>query len=162
MITSVQNASSSSTISSINIDLKLKSKDTIRGHPHYLSRHRRLVWWCNSSQNWHGVIITSACTKIRHPLWPRKAETIICKIIHHSPPMRPYLHTIYQDLFQYQNVLFNDLVGKKFYIQEGSEGASSIIDVDGLIYCDKKMNYVYYGTTLKLALHLHTGKLLQF
>ena len=39
---------------------------------------------------------------------------------------------------------------------------SSIIDVGGLIYYDKKKNCVYYGTALKLALHLVTGKLLQF
>ena len=53
-------------------------------------------------------------------------------------------------------VLFNYLVRKKFYIQEGLEGASSIIDVGGLIYYDKKMNCVYYGTALKLTLHLCT------
>ena len=51
---------------------------------------------------------------------------------------------------------------KKFYTQEGLEGASSIIDVGGLIYYDKKMNCVYYGNAPKLALHLHTGKINQF
>ena len=33
--------------------------------------------------------------------WPRKVETIIYKIIHHSPPLWPYLPTIYQALLQY-------------------------------------------------------------
>ena len=51
---------------------------------------------------------------------------------------------------------------KNFYIQEGLEGASSIIDVGSLIYYDKKMKLVYYGTTLKLSLHLRTGQLFQF
>ena len=51
---------------------------------------------------------------------------------------------------------------EKSFIQEGLEGNSSIIEMGGLIYYDKKMNCVYYGTVLKLALHLRTGQLLQF
>ena len=63
---------------------------------------------------------------------------------------------------QYQNFLFNDLVGKNLYIYEELEGESSIIDVGSLIYYDKKMNCVYYGTALKLSLNLRTGRLLRF
>ena len=162
MLLSVQSDPLSSKISLIKIDLKLKSKDTIHGNHNCFRRYRRPAWRCNSSQNWHGVIITSACPLIRHPLWPRKAETIIFKIILHSLPLWPYLPTIYQALLQYQNCLLNGLVGKTFYTQEELEGASSIIDVGSLIYYDKKMNYVYYGTALKFALHLRTGKLPQF
>ena len=33
--------------------------------------------------------------------------------------------------------MFNELVGKYVYIQEGLEGTSSIINVGGLIYYDK-------------------------
>ena len=51
---------------------------------------------------------------------------------------------------------------KKIYIQKWFEGDSSIIDVGGLIYYDTKINCVYYGTALKLALRLCTGKLPQF
>ena len=58
--------------------------------------------------------------------------------------------------------MLNEPFRKNIYIQEGLEGASSIIDVGGLTYYDKKMNCVYYGTDLKLALHIRTGKILQF
>ena len=115
MLPSVQIAPSSSTTSPINIDMKLKSKDTIQGHQNYSSRYRRLSWQCNSSQNWHGVTITCDFPKIRHPLWPRKVETIICKIIHHSLPLWPYLSTIYQDLLKYQ----------KFFSMTSSEKKST-------------------------------------
>ena len=52
--------------------------------------------------------------------------------------------------------------GKIFYIWEELEGASSIVNFGSLIYYDNKMNCVYYGTALKLALHLRIGKLPQF
>ena len=51
---------------------------------------------------------------------------------------------------------------EKIYIQEGLEGASSIIEVGSLIYYEKKMNCVHYGTATKLTLCLLTEKLLQF
>ena len=103
------------------------------------------------------VIITSACLKIRHTLWRRKSETIIYKIIHNSPPLGPYLPKIYQALLEYQKNLFTDLVGQNFYTQEVLYGASSSTNGGILIYYDNKMNSVYYGTTLKLVLHLHPG-----
>ena len=56
----------------------------------------------------------------------------------------------------------NDLVGKNLYIQERLDLFSSIIDVGSLIYCDKKLNCIYYGTDLKISLHLHTVQLIQF
>ena len=68
----------------------------------------------------------------------------------------PYILSI---PFEISIFLFNDLV-KTIYIQEGLDGDSSIIDVGSLIYCDKKINCVYYGTALKLSLHIHTGQLL--
>ena len=44
----------------------------------------------------------------------------------------------------------------------GVRGVYSIINVDSLIYYDKKMNCVYYGTPLKLSLCLNAGQLIQF
>ena len=49
---------------------------------------------------------------------------------------------------------------KNIYIQEGLEGASSIIDLGVLVNPDKKMNFAYFGTAPKVALNLHTGQLL--
>ena len=75
MLPLVQSAPLSSKISLNNIDLKLKSKDTILGQPNYsFSRYIKPSWRCNSSQNQHGLISTSSYPQIRHPLWPRKAE----------------------------------------------------------------------------------------
>ena len=140
ILPSFQSSPSSSTISYININMNIKSKETIRGHSNYsLSCYRSLTLWCNSSFNQHGVIITSSCPQIRNPLWPIKVETIVCNIIHHSPPLWPYLTIIYQTSLKYQNILFNKLVRKNFYIQEGLEGGSSIINVGCLVYYDNKI-----------------------
>ena len=56
---------------------------------------------CTTPLNQHSVIITYFFPKIWHPLWPRKAETIILKVIHQSPPMWPYLPTNYQPPFNF-------------------------------------------------------------
>ena len=149
IIPSVQNSPSSSTISLINIDLKLKSKETIRGHPNYSSCYRRMSWRC-----------ISACPQIRYPLWSINVEIIICNIIYYSPPLRPYLPTIYQNFLQDQNCMFNELAEKTYTSRIGQR--SSIIDMYSIIYCDKIMNCVHYGTAMKLAIHLRTGQLLQF
>ena len=58
--------------------------------------------------------------------------------------------------------MFNDLAEKDFYIQEGLEGASLIINMGSLIYYDKNTNFVYYGTAIKIFLCLRKGQLLQF
>ena len=160
ILLSVQSTCSSSTISLINIYLKLKSKDTIWGHLNYLSRYIMPAWRCKSSQNWYGVIISSACPQIRYPLWSINVEIIICNIIYYSPPLRPYLPTIYQNFLQDQNCMFNELAEKTYTSRIGQR--SSIIDMYSIIYCDKIMNCVHYGTAMKLAIHLRTGQLLQF
>ena len=89
------------------------------GHPNCLCCYIILYWQCNSSQHLHGVVITSVFPKILHPLWTRKVGTIICNIICHSLTLWPYIPKIYQALLQYKKFLFNELVGKNFYIQEG-------------------------------------------
>ena len=161
MIPSLQSAPLSSTISLVNIVLKLKSKDTIRGHPNYSSNvYRSPNWHWNSYQNQHGAIITSDFPQIRNTLWPRKSDKILCSTIHRSPPLWPYLPKIYQALLKMSKIMSNYPFGKNFYIQELLEGVSSIINVGGLIYYDNRMNCVYYGTAFKLVLHLLTGRLL--
>ena len=73
IIPSFQSYPLSSTTSLINIDLKIKSRDTIQGRPYYsLSCYRRPSWQYNYSQNQYGVRITSAWYQIKYPLWPRK------------------------------------------------------------------------------------------
>ena len=162
MLPSVQSYPLSSTISLANIDLKLKSKNTIRGHPNYSSsRYRRLTWCYNSSTStWsHKYLCLPSNTTF---LVTYTGGNIICDIIHHSPPVWPYLPTIYQALLQHHFFLCNNLVDKNFYIQEVLEGIYSIINVVILVYSEKKINYIYYGTTSKLVLFHHTGQLLQF
>ena len=128
ILPSLQSAPSSSTISTVNTGLKLKSKDTIRGHTNYsLSCYRILAWQGNSSQNQHGVIISAAFPQILNPLWHVKVETIICKIVHHSLPLWPYLPTIYQALFRYQNFLCNELAEKHYTSSKGYRGPPQLL-----------------------------------
>ena len=54
------------------------------------------------------------------------------------------------------------MINKKLYTQEGLYGGSSIINVGSFIDSDKRMNFVYYGTAMKIFLCLCIGQLLQF
>ena len=100
------------------------------GHPNYfLSRYRRPAWRLNSYQNQHGVIITSAWPKIRHPLWPRKVETIILRssITHHLCD-----HISLQSINHFCNI--KNFCAMTWLKKTSTFRRVSIIDVDSLIY----------------------------
>ena len=104
----------------------------LEGHPHYSNFYRRTALRCNSSQNWHGVIITLCLPSNLTSLVTYKGrKTIICMVVHHSPPsvaIHPYnVSSLFCNI---KNVCSMTWIEKKpLHLGGGYRGASSIIYV---------------------------------
>ena len=144
LLPSVQSNHSSSTISSINIDLKLKSKDTIWGHLNYSSscyRSTNLQFnpsqstWCHNYLSLPSNMTSHVTQKDgNNNLQDHPSLTT-------SVTISPYNLSI--PFVNINFFLFNNLVRKNFYIKEGLEGGPSIINVGGFNYSNNIMNCVY-------------------
>ena len=89
--------------------------------------------------NKHGAILNSACPHIWHPLWPRKVEIIIWKIINYSLLLLPYLYTIYKTVLQCIFFLFNNLVKKMSASRRGWRGYPQLLTQSVLFIMIRKL-----------------------